>query len=215
MKSYVVIGLGRFGKQVAMRLHESGADVLAIDTDVDAIDDIADFVTHAVVADATNKDVLHSLGAGSVDCAIIALGSDLGSSVLVTMNMKSLGVSEIICKAHDDTHREILEKLGATKVIIPEREEADRLAKALTSPNILEYIELSDEHEIVEITTPASWIGKTIRELNIRAKYGVNIIAVRDESGLQVSPSPDEPIQEKSAMVLLGSYKAVDQIRKL
>ena len=215
MKSYVVIGLGRFGKQVAMRLHESGADVLAIDTDVDAIDDIADFVTHAVVADATNKDVLHSLGAGSVDCAIIALGSDLGSSVLVTMNMKSLGVSEIICKAHDDTHREILEKLGATKVVIPEREEADRLANALTSPNILEYIELSDEHEIVEITTPASWIGKTIRELNIRAKYGVNIIALRDESGLQVSPSPDEPIQEKSAMVLLGSYKAVDQIRKL
>ena len=218
MKMYAVIGLGRFGVQMAESLYDYGEDVLAIDIDEDLVDSVADNVTRAVTADAKNKDVLKSLGIAQYDCAIVALGSDLAASVLITMNLKSLGVPHIICKAHDDTHREILEKLGADQVIIPERVVAEKTARSLVAPNILEHIELSNDFGIVECTAPVSWTGRSIKELNIRAKYGVNIIAVRQNDGsgenVKVSPGADFRIKSGSTLVLLGEYKALEQIRK-
>lgn len=215
MKMYAVIGLGRFGTQLAESLYDYGEDVLAIDVDEALVNGIAERVSRAVTADAKNKDVLKSLGVPQCDCAIVALGSDLAASVLVTMNLKSLGVPQIICKAHDDTHKEILEALGADMVIIPERVVAEKTARSLVAPNILEHIELSDDYGIVECSAPQSWEGKTIRELNIRAKYGVNIIAVRLGEEVNVSPSADYTIDGDSTLVLLGEYKSLNQIKKI
>lgn len=215
MKSYAVIGLGRFGSQVATRLYEYGEDVLAIDRQETLINQYADRVSRAVIADAKDKNVLRSLGVADCDCAIVALGSDLASSVLITMNLKSLGVPNVICKAHDDTHREILEKLGADQVIIPERVIADKVAGSLAAPNILEYIELSNDYGIVEVKAPASWIGKSIRELNVREVFGVTIIAVKQAETIKVSPSPHDKFQPDTTLVLLGDYKALDAIQAL
>lgn len=217
MKSYAVIGLGRFGTNVAESLYEYGEDVIAIDIDEGLVDQIADHVSRAVVADAKNKDVLKSLGIASCDCAIVALGSDLASSVLITMNLKSLEVPQVICKAYDDTHKEILEKLGADRVIIPERVVAEKTVLSLVSPNILEHIELSNDYGIIESQTPSSWVGRSLRDLNVRANYGVNIIAVRDESAdsVNVSPSAGYVIPGNSTLVLLGEYKALEQIKKI
>lgn len=215
MKSYVVVGLGRFGMQIATRLYEYGEDVLAIDISEDLVNQAADHVTRAAVADAKNKEVLRGLGVQSCDCAIVALGSDLSASVLVTMNLKALEVPKIICKAHDDTHSEILYKLGATDVIIPERAVADKLSRSLSSPNVLEYIELSDDYGIVEIAPPRSWVGKTIRDLNIRAKFGVNIIAVKSGESIRVSPSADHKVEGDSVLVLLGDYNSLGKIESI
>lgn len=214
MKKYAVIGLGRFGLQVAKRLYEYGEDVLAIDRHEDLINTVADHVSRAVVADAKNKETLKSLGVAMCDCVIVALGSDFASSVLVTMNLKSLGVRQIICKAQDDTHREILEKIGADKVIIPEREMADKIARLLSSPNILEYIELSSDHGIVEFKTPSSWIGKSLRELNIRQKFGVNVISVKHGDDVIYSFDADFVFPDPSSVVLLGNDKALEKIEK-
>lgn len=215
MKSYAVIGLGRFGMQIAAKLYEYGEDVLAIDISEDLVNQAADHVTRAASADAKNKDVLRGLGVQNCDCAIVALGSDLAASVLVTMNLKSLNVPKIICKAHDDTHSEILYKLGADDVIIPERVIADKLSRSLSSPNVLEYIELSDDYGIVEIEPPRAWIGKTIRELNIRAKYGVNIIAVKTGDSIRISPSADYRAAEGEVLVLLGDYGSLGKIEAI
>ena len=215
MKSYAVIGLGRFGMQIASKLYEYGEDVLAVDISEELVDRIADGVTRAVAADAKNRDVLEELGVQSCDCAIVALGSSLADSVLITMNLKSLGVPKIICKAHDDTHSEILYKLGADEVVIPERVVADKLSRNLSSPNLLEYIELSDDYGIVEIAPPRSWIGKTIRELGIRAKYGVNIIAVKQGENIRVSPTAEYTIKGDTVLVLLGDYESLGKIESL
>ncbi len=215
MKSYIVIGLGRFGMEMAAKLYECGEDVLAIDTDENIIDKFADRVTRAVAADARDIDVLRKLGAGAFDRAVVAVGSDLAASALITMNLKTLGVSYIICKAHDDTYREILERLGADRVIIPEREMADKLSLGLTSAGIMEYIELSNEYGIVEMAAPEAWHGKSIRQLDLRNAYGANVISTRQGDELQIPPDIDMPMDENTALVILASYKTLDKIKKL
>jgi trk system potassium uptake protein TrkA len=215
MKSYIVIGLGRFGMEMAAKLYDCGEDVLAIDTDENVIDKFADRVTRAVVADARDIDVLRKLGAESFDRAVVAVGSDLAASALITMNLKTLGVPYIICKAHDDTYREILERLGADRVIIPEREMADKLSLGLTSAGIMEYIELSDEFGIVEMAPPESWYGKSIRQLDLRSAYGANVISVRQGDELHIPPDIDAPMDENTALVVLAAYKTIDRIKKL
>ena len=215
MKSYVVIGLGRFGAEMATKLYECGEEVLAIDTDENLVDKIADRVTRAVAADAQDPDVLRRLGVEGFDRAVVAVGSDLAASALITMNLKVLGVPYILCKAHDDTYREILERLGANQVIIPEREMADKLSLGLTSAGVMEYIELSDEYGIVEMLPPESWLGKSIRQLDLRNKYGANVIALRQDEKLSIPPDIDTPIGETSNLVMLASYEMINQIKKL
>lgn len=214
MKSYVVIGLGRFGTRLACRLYEQGADVLAIDRDGSAVQKIADHVTRAVVVDGKDRDILYKLGVQNCDCAIMAIGSDLASSVLITVNLKTLGVPHVVCKAHDNTYKEVLEKLGADEVILPEQMIADRLSKSLLMPNIIEEIDLSDEYGMLEMSTPSSWRGKSIGQLNVRAKYNVNIIAVRREKQMKVSPSADYIFEENDKLVLLGQYEAFRKLEK-
>ncbi len=215
MKSYVVIGLGRFGTTLARQLCALGAEVLAIDVRNDLVNQVANDVTQAVTADAQDKEVLRTLGVRDFDCAIIAIGDDLAASVLTTMNLKELEVPYIICKAHDETHRRVLEKLGVDRVIIPEKENAERLARSLNSHNVLDYIELSEEYGILEVPAPKSWIGKTLKELNVRAKLGVNIIAVESGKKTNVSPSADYCIQAGDIMVVLGENYALEAVQKL
>ena len=215
MKSYVVIGLGRFGTEMALKLYDCGEDVLAIDTDENIIDKISDRVTKAVAADARDLDVLRKLGVEDFDRAVVAVGSDLAASALITMNLKTLGVPFIICKAHDDTYREILEKLGADRVIIPEREMADKLANGLTTAGVMEYIELSDEYGIVEMSPPAEWLGKTIRALELRTRYGANVIASRRDDTLRIPPDIDTPLEDDMILVILGNSKVMDNLQKL
>ena len=215
MKSYVVIGLGRFGTTLARQLCALGAEVLAIDVRNDLVNQVANDVTQAVTADAQDKEVLRTLGVRDFDCAIIAIGDDLAASVLTTMNLKELEVPYIICKAHHETHRRVLEKLGVDRVIIPEKENAERLARSLNSHNVLDYIELSEEYGILEVPAPKSWIGKTLKELNVRAKLGVNIIAVESGKKTNVSPSADYCIQAGDIMVVLGENYALEAVQKL
>ena len=215
MKSYIVIGLGRFGQTLARQLCALGAEVLALDKRSDLVQQVADDVTHAVVGDGQDKEVLRALGARNFDCAIIAIGSNLAASVLTAMNLKELGVPYVICKAHDETHRKVLEKLGVDRVIIPEQENAQRLARSLNSHNVLEYIELSEDYGILEIPAPKGWIGKTIKELNVRAKLGVNIIAVENDKETNVSPSADYQIVPGDVMVVLGDNYALEAVQKL
>ena len=215
MKSYMVIGLGRFGSEVARRLCELDCEVLAMDNRSDPVQQLSSRVTQAVVGDAQDKEILRALGAKDFDCAIVAIGGDLGASVLVTMNLKELGVPYVVCKAHDETHRRVLEKLGADKVVIPEQENAHRLARSLSSPNVLDYIELSEEYGILEVPAPRSWVGKTLKELNVRAKLGVNIIAVEDGKKTNVSPAADYCIQTGDILVVLGENYALEAVQKL
>ena len=214
MKSYVVIGLGRFGSQISRQLCALGAEVLAIDVNSELVHQISGEVTTAAVADAQDKDVLRALGVADCECAVVAIGDNLGASVLATMNLKELGVPYIVCKAYDETHRRVLEKLGADRVLIPEKEVANKLANSLTSPNVLEYIELSRDYGIVEVPAPRSWTGKTIRELNVRARLGVNIIAIQRDRQVDVSPSADYLVRSGDVMVLLGDYDALAAVEK-
>ena len=215
MKSYIVIGLGKFGSEVSKRLCELDCEVLAVDRNPDLVQPISSRVTQAVVGDAQDKDVLRALGAKDFACGIVAIGDNLADSVLATMNLKELGVPYIVCKASDETHRQVLMKLGADKVVIPEQEQADRLAKNLSSPNVLDYIELSDECGIIDIPAPKSWQGKSLRELNVRAKLGVNIIAIEKNGKINVSPSADYRIEAEDVMVVLGETAALDAVQKL
>ena len=215
MKSYIVIGLGRFGSRAAKRLYEQGCEVLAIDRNPDLVQTVSNLVTQAVVADARDKEVLRVLGAKDFECAIVAIGDGLADSVLATMNLKELGIPYIVCKASDETHRQVLMKLGADRVVIPEQEQADRLAKNLSSPNVLEYIELSEEYGIIEIPAPKSWQGKSLKELNVRAKMGVNIIAVEKSLKINVSPAADYRIEAEDIMVVLGDTAALEAVQKL
>lgn len=215
MKSFAIIGMGRFGTRVARQLAQLGQDVLAIDRVEAKVDKVADTVGRAVTADAKNRDTLAKLGVQDCDCALVAIGSDLGTSVLITMNLKSLNVPRIICKAHDETHREILEKLGADQVIIPEYLIADKLAASLASKNVMDYIELSSDYGVVECKAPAGWEGKTLRELHVRSRYGATVLALKRGEEILVSPSADDVIEKDMVLVMLGDYQSLWKIQKM
>lgn len=215
MKSYIVIGLGRFGSEVARRLCQLGCEVLALDTNTDLVQAISNDVTHAAAADGRDKGVLRALGAGDFDCGIVAIGDSLADSVLATMNLKELGVPKVVCKAHDETHRQVLKKLGADQIVIPEQEQAYRLARSLSSQNVLDYIELSEDYGIIDLPAPDSWTGKNLRELNVRAKLGVNILAVKKENKINVSPTAEYTVCSGDIMVILGDTAALKAVQKL
>ncbi len=214
MNSCVVIGLGRFGREMATKLFECGDEVLAVDISEQLVDKIADRVTRAVAADARDRDVLGRIGAGNYERAVVAIGSDLAASALITMNLKALGVPYIVCKAHDDTHRGILEKLGADRVIIPEWEAADKLALGMTHAGVMEYIELSDKFGIVELEPRENWLGKSIRALELRSRYGINVLAVRKDDRITIPPDIDRPLDNQCSLVLLGTYESIEKMKK-
>jgi len=216
MKSYLVIGLGRFGTAVAVKLQELGNEVLAMDDNEELVQRVADCVTHAVVGDARDEEVLESLGVQNFDCAVVAIGGDLAASVLITLNLKSLGVPQVICKARDDQQRRALEKIGADRVVIPEREMGMKLAQNLVSSSVLDYVELSRDCGIAEIMTPAPWVGKTMLELDVRRKFGVTVAAIRKTDGdVTVFVDANYKLAASDELIVIGSNDDLNRVQKL
>ncbi|MFJ8261121.1 potassium channel family protein [Rummeliibacillus sp. NPDC094406] len=201
---YAVIGLGRFGISLARRLFEAGQEVLGIDIDEEMVEEAELFVTHAVVADATEEKALTSLGISNFDCVILAIGNDLHANILTAMLLKDLGVKKLIAKALEKRHGDLLDKIGADWIIFPERDMGERVANQLLSPNMLNYIELSKEYNIEEIMISPKMAEKTLKELDIRAQYNVTAIALIREGDIIISPSPDEVIHKEDILVMIG-----------
>ncbi|MBB6218132.1 trk system potassium uptake protein TrkA [Anaerosolibacter carboniphilus] len=214
MKQYAVIGCGRFGSSVARTLYGLGHDVLAIDQDEDVIQDLADSVTHAVQMDATEESSLKSLGVRNFDVAIIAIGSDIQSSILITLLTKELGVKYVVAKAQNELHAKILYKTGADRVVLPEREMGVRVAHNLVSSNILDYIELAPDYSIAEITPLKEWIGKNLKDIDMREKYGVNIMAIKQKSEINISPSAQDVVSHDDIIVVVGHNNDIQKIEK-
>lgn len=204
-KQFVVIGLGRFGESLAKTVYNLGHDVLVIDKDEEKIADIADYVTHAVQMDATDENALKNIGLSNFDVAAVTIGSDIQASVMITLLMREMGVKFVIAKGHSDLHAKVLDKIGADKVILPEKDMGQRVAHNLVSSNILDYIELSSEYSIMEIEALDSWIQKSLRDLELRKKYGINVVAIKDGRKVNVSPGADEIINKNDIIVALGS----------
>jgi trk system potassium uptake protein TrkA len=203
-KQFVVIGLGRFGSSLAKTLYSLGHEVLAVDENEEAVQEIVEHVTHAVQADATDESSLNALGIRNFDVAVIAIGNDMQASILVTLMLKELGLKYIVSKAMNDLHAKVLYKIGADRVVFPEREMGVKIANNLISSNILEYIELSEDYSIVETQTLSEWIGKNLVEINMRTKYGVNVMAIKRNSKINISPKPDDIIEEGDTLIVVG-----------
>lgn len=214
MKSYAIIGLGLFGIQLAKELYSAGGNVLAIDQNEKLTDQIADHVTQAACLDAKDRDALSQLSINKYDCVIVAMSGDLATSVLITMNLKALNVPNIICKVQKDTDKEVLEALGATSCIIPEHIGATKLSKQITGRNVLDFTQLSDDHSIIEISTPACWIGKNLVELHIRSKYHVNIIGIRNNNRIHVDLNPAEILSEQDKLIIIGNNDHLNRLQK-
>jgi trk system potassium uptake protein TrkA len=214
VKSYLVIGLGRFGRAVALELSKLGNEVLAVDILQDNVQAVADSVTHAVIADARDAAVLKSLSARHFDCAVVAIGNDVGNSALIALTLKELGLPKVVCKAQSETHKKMLQKIGADLVVFPEYETGIKLAQRLTHSGILNFIELSADCGIVEVKTPKVWSGKTIREVDVRNKYRVNIIAIRDDSvgEVNVSHGAEYVLRESDILLILGEDKYISAV---
>ena len=215
MRRAVVIGLGIFGYHIARTLFENGFEVVAIDKNKEAIQRIRDYSSKAVLADGTDKEVMEEIGIHEDDIAIISFGEDLAASTLITLHLRQQKVKNIIVKAPNEEHKLILEKVGATDVIIPEMDVAKKVAKSLISPNVLDYIPLSEDYIISEIAPPNSFLGKTIRELGLRAKYHIEVIAVRDviSDSIQMVPPADFVIKDGEVLVVIGKEAEIRKIK--
>jgi trk system potassium uptake protein TrkA len=215
MKRVVVIGLGIFGFNIAKDLYENGIEVIAVDKDKEVVQKIKDFSTKAVLADGTDKEIMESIGIQEDDVVIISFGENLAASTLITLHLKEMRVKNIIVKAPNEDHKRVLEKVGATEVIIPEREMADKVAKSIISPNILDYIPLSEDYTISEIVPPASFMGKTIGELHLRTKHHIEVIAVRETlpERLTMVPRAEFVIKDSDVLVVIGKEKDIQKIK--
>ena len=211
-KQYLVIGCGRFGSSVAKKMCQLGNEVMVIDKDEDSINNIAELVTHTAIVDVTEERDLKSIGLGNFDVVIVAISSDVRASIMATVMAKEMGVPKVVCKAKDELQANVLYKIGADKVVFPERDMGIRLAYNLASENILDQINLDPEYSIMEIVTPQNWVGKTIIELNLRAKYDITVLAVKTQSGLKVMPSPNYKMQEKNILIIIGNTDKISDI---
>ncbi|GAB6170395.1 TrkA family potassium uptake protein [Clostridium carnis] len=211
-KQFVVIGLGRFGYSVAKTLYELGNDVLAIDMNEDIVQEISDSVTHAVQLDATDENALRSLGIRNFDVAVVTIGDNIQSSVMATLLVKELGVKFIIAKGQSDLHAKVLYKIGADRVVLPEKDMGVRVAHNLVSANILDYIELSSDYSIMEIQALDEWAGKSLSELRLRSKYGINVMAIKNGEDVNLSPLAEDKIALNDIIVAIGS---ADDLSKL
>lgn len=211
-KQFVVIGLGRFGISLAKTVYELGHDVLVIDKDEDLIQEISDNVTHAVQMDATDENALRTLGIRNFDVAVVTIGSNIQASVMVTLLVKELGVKYIIAKGNSDLHAKVLYKIGADRVILPEKDMGVRVAHNLVSSSILDYIELSSEYSIMEIEAIDEWWNRSLKDIKLRSKYGINVVAIKKGEDINVSPSAEDIVGEKDIIVAIGS---ADELSKL
>jgi len=214
MKQFAVIGCGRFGSAVAKTLYKNGYDVLAIDEDPDIVQHISEFVTHSASIDVKDETALRAVGMRNIDVAIVAIGSEIKASIMATLVVKELGVKYVVAKAQDELHAKVLYKIGADRVIFPERDMGVRLAYNLTSTNILDYIELAADYSIMEIVAPEKWLDRSLMEINIRAKYGVSVMAIKHGEDINVAPSANTVIHRGDVLVVVGSNDDLQRVQE-
>jgi trk system potassium uptake protein len=220
-KQFGVIGLGRFGSAMAVTLSQLGHDVIGVDGDEARVAHMADVITHALQLDATDEKALRAAGIHDVEVAVVSIGENIESSLLVVMQLRELGIKTIVAKAVTPLHGRILEKLGVSRVIFPEREMAIRIAHSLVMPNVIDYIELSTDFSIVEVPAPDAFVGQTLKQLELRPRLGLTLIAIKrqsEDSGVvvtNIAPSADETIRRGDTLALLGSNERLNQLDEL
>lgn len=212
MKTFAVIGCGRFGAAVAKTLYELGNEVMAIDISEEAINELSDEVTIGIQADVKDEKALKDIGLSNCDAAIISIASDIEASIMSTLIAKEMGIKRVIAKAQSEMHGKILYKIGADKVIFPERDMGVRVAHNLSSTHILDFIELSQEYSILEITALREWENKSLSQLKLPTKYRINVMAIRRNNSINISPSGEEVIQKDDIIVVIGSTKDINKI---
>ncbi len=215
MKQFIVIGCGRFGGSVAKTLVKLGHDVLAVDKDEATIQELSDHVTHAVQASGTDANALHSLGIKNFDVAVISVATDIETSIMATLIAKEAGIDYIIAKAQSDLHAKVLYKIGADRVVFPEREMGERVAHNIVAHNILDYIELSQEYSIIELQSPKDWIDKDLAALDLRAKFGINVLAIKGGDEINITPNAEDIVNKDDVLVVIGHKKDLRKIQGL
>lgn len=214
-KQFAIVGLGRFGTSVARTLFKAGYEVLAIDADEERVQKFSDEVTHVVQADTTDETSLKALGIRNFDTVVVAIGEDIQANILTTLLLKEIGVRYIVAKARNELHGKMLEKIGADKVIYPERDMGVRVAHNLVSTNVLDYIELSPNLSLVEVAAPRNLQSRSLAEANLRAQYGVNVVAMKRGEQIIVPPLPGEKIGEHDILIVVGSTTGVQKLEEL
>ncbi len=211
MKSILLIGLGRFGKHIALQLNQLGHQVMGVDHSEERVNDAMDIVTNAQIGDSTNEEFLRSLGIDNYDVCIVAIGNDFQSSLETTCSLKELGAKFVVSRAERDGQAKFLLRNGADEVVYPEKQVARWAAIRYSSDHILDYIELDDTHSIFEVSVPKAWFGLSIGQLDIRRKYNINIMAVKKNGKMNVSVTPDTILTEDKTMLVLGEYRALQK----
>lgn len=211
MKSILLIGLGRFGKHIAIKLNELGHQVMAVDKKEDRVEVVLPYVTNAQIGDSTNEEFLKSLGVRNFDVCIVAIGDDFQSSLETTSLLKELGGQLVVARATRDVHKKFLLRNGADEVVYPEKQLASWTAIRYSSDHIFDYIELSEEYAIFEVSIPDMWIGKTIGQLDIRKKYSINIMGIKTDGKIDFMIVPDYRLLQGQTMMVLGNYKDVQK----
>jgi len=214
LKSFVVIGCGRFGSSIARTLYSLGNEVLAIDSSEEIIKEISEEVTHAVQADVMDETVLMDLGLRNFDVAVVAIGSDIEASIMATLVVKDLGIDKVIAKAQSELHGKVLSKIGADKIIFPERDMGVRVAHNLASTNILDFIELSPDYSILEIAALKEWEEKSLAQLRLPSKYGINVMAIKRGDSIKVSPNGEVIIKKDDILVIIGNTKDIKRVEQ-
>lgn len=210
--SYLVFGLGRFGSSLARSLCEQGQQVMAVDSSEELVQDIAPFVTEAVQLNATDEAALASLEVSSFDGAVVSIGENVRDSVLICVLLKEMGIPYLIAKANDELHAKVLRKIGVDKVVFPERDMGERVARSIVTPGVLDLMQLSDDFQIVEIRLPEKWAGNTLIGLNVRRRYGISILAVHRNGSYMVSPSADMQLEEGDTLLVLGKTEDIEDL---
>ncbi|SHG24270.1 potassium channel family protein [Ornithinibacillus halophilus] len=213
-REFAVIGLGRFGGSICQELSREGMEVLAIDNDEDKVNEFKNIASHAVIADSTDEASLKELGIKNIDHVIVAIGDNIQASILTTVILTDLGIKKITVKAQNDYHEKILNRIGANTVVHPERDMGKRIAHSIISNNILDYLELSDDHSIVEVKAGKRMVGKSVVELDIRANYGCNVVAIKQGKQINVSPGPTDVLYEGDILIVVGADKDISRFEK-
>ena len=211
MKSILLIGLGRFGKHIARKLHELNHEVMAIDKDEEKVEEVLPYVTNAQIGDSMNEAFLRSLGVGNYDVCIVAIGNDFQGSLETTSLLKELGAKMVVSRAARDVQAKFLLRNGADEIVYPEKQLATWTAIRYSSDHIFDYIELNDEYAIFEIEVPENWIGHSVGEINIRKKYNINIMAIKREGNMGLTITPDTRFERGEALLVLGNYKDIQK----
>jgi len=214
MKQFVVIGCGRFGSSVAKTLCKLGYDVLAIDKDPDKVQEIAEYVTHAVQADANDENALRTIGIRNFDVAVVTIGSDIQASIMGTLLVQELGIKKVISKAQNELHAKVLYKIGAHKVIFPERDMGIRVAHNLVSSNILDVIEFAPDYSIIEVVAKEEWADKSLKELKLPNEFGVSVMAIKSGDDLNISPYAEDIIRRGDTLIVIGDNNSLKKLEQ-